>query len=282
MPIRDMRFAVVLTPLACLSACMPLPESAAPPPRVAGMAGLAPAGPQAPVQPAEMARATGGVFSGITLEGVAFDSRRHRLVVVDQTGGPDTQFADARAAGQSVGGLAAANAGFFTPEGNPLGLVVSSGKRSGAWNGASALGSGVWREDSSGHAAIMRRETLGRSGALGARQLIQVGPMLVENGHPVPGLDAAKSRVRTLLVWDGACRWWLGRASACTLSELAAALSRGQPAGWPVRHALNLDGGRSSDLWISAAVAGGPLTRRAPWNRPVRNFLVLMPGKREM
>jgi hypothetical protein len=40
---------------------------------------------------------------------------------------------------------------------------------------------------------------------------------------------------------------------------------------------LNLDGGRSSDLWISSAVQGGPLRERPLWNKPVRNFLVLIP-----
>jgi len=40
---------------------------------------------------------------------------------------------------------------------------------------------------------------------------------------------------------------------------------------------MNLDGGRSSDLWISSRVSGGPLTSRPPWNRPVRNFLILVP-----
>ena len=184
-------------------------------------------------------------------EGVAFDSRSHRLVVVDQAGGPGSQFPDAAAAGRSRGGIAAVNAGFFTPEGNPLGLVVASGKRAGAWNTASSLGSGVWHEDSAGNPAISRRENLGRQGAGNQRELLQAGPMLVENGRAVSGLDPTKSSVRTIILWDGGTRWWIGRASACTLAELAATLARSPPAGWPTRHALNLDGGRSSDLWIS-------------------------------
>ncbi|MEO0017348.1 MAG: hypothetical protein RLZZ522_631, partial [Verrucomicrobiota bacterium] len=54
-------------------------------------------------------------------------------------------------------------------------------------------------------------------------------------------------------------------------------LAAESPVGWPVRVALNLDGGRSADLAVTAAVAGGPCVRRAPWNRPVRNFLILVP-----
>lgn len=233
--------------------------------------------PEAHIRPPDAPRATTCSFSNINFEGVAFDARAHRLVVVDQAGGPGSRFADAAAAGRSRGGLAAVNAGFFTPEGTPLGWVVSNGKSAGTWNSASSLGSGMWMELASGKSAITRRETSGRDGSAAARELIQAGPMLVENGSRVSGLDAVKSSVRSVILWDGGSRWWIGRSSACTLAELASALDHGQPAGWPVRHALNLDGGRSSDLWISEALPGGPLTRRAPWNRPVRNFLVLVP-----
>ena len=168
------------------------------------------------------------------------------------------------------------NAGFFTPEGTPLGLVVSSGKISGSWNTASSLGSGAWYERRSGSTAITRREKLGRAGATTMRELIQAGPLLVENNRSVGGLEATKSSVRTVIIWDGGTRWWMGCSSPCTLAALGQALASSSPAGWPVRDALNLDGGRSSDLWISDAIAGGPVLRRPPWNRPVRNFLVLV------
>jgi hypothetical protein len=227
------------------------------------------------VSPANGPRVTSRDISGVTFEGVAFDSRTHRLRVVDQAGGPGSKFADSASAGRSSGGIAAVNAGFFTPEGAPLGLLVSSGEVSGSWNGSS-LGSGVWYESHSGGAGISRREKLGRSGVASMRESLQAGPMLVENGRAVGGLDAGKASVRMMIVWDGGSRWWIGRASASSLAELGRTLASGGPAGWPVRHALNLDGGRSSDLWISEAVSGGPVVRRAPWNRPVRNFLVLV------
>jgi uncharacterized protein YigE (DUF2233 family) len=268
-----MRFLAIFCWLLLLCHCAPAPRQA--PRAIVAPAEKPPPSPSIPQTPADSPRATSAVISGITLEGVAFDSRSHRLVVVDQARGPGSRFPDAESAARPQNGLAAANAGFFTPEGNPLGLVASGGKRSGAWNAASSLGSGIWHEDSSGNSAITRRETLGKSTAATMRELIQAGPMLVENGRPVSGLDATKHSVRSFLLWDGGTRWWLGRASACSLAELASALARSQAANWPVRHALNLDGGRSSDLWISAKVPGGPVSRRAPWNRPVRNFLIL-------
>jgi len=273
-----MRLSAATFSLVLISSCSPVLEPVVAPPPTARFHAKPAAltePPATPSHPAESARATNGTFSGIVFEGVAFDARCHRLIVADQAAGPGSRFPDAASAGQAHGGLAAVNAGFFTPEGEPLGMVVASGNPAGSWNSTSSLGSGVWHENASGQSAITRRERLGRSAANGMRELIQAGPMLIENGRTVSGLDAAKSSARTLILWDGGNRWWLGRTSPCSLASLATAVSIGQPTGWQVRHALNLDGGRSSDLWISEAIPGGPISRRPAWNRPVRNFLIL-------
>ncbi|WP_348216009.1 phosphodiester glycosidase family protein [Luteolibacter sp.] len=216
-------------------------------------------------------------IAGMQFEGVAFDSRNHRLVVVDQAAGPGSKYEDSAAAATSLQGIAAVNAGFFTPEGSPLGLVVADGKTAGSWNTASSLGSGVWSENATGEMGITRREKIGRASASTMCELIQAGPLLVENNQPISGLEATKTSARIFILWDGGSRWWIGRTSPCSLAALANAIATDQPAGWKVRHALNLDGGRSADLWISSRVPGGPLTRRTLWNRPVRNFLVLVP-----
>ena len=276
-----MRLASFLPWLVLISSCSPVVETMTAPAirakavpmeqRTATITAAPPAAP--PASP----RATNGEFSGVVFEGVAFDSRSHRLIVADQAGGPGSRFVDAAAAASARDGLAAVNAGFFTPAGDPLGLVVAGGKPAGSWNSASSLGSGLWYESTAGDAAISRRESLGRTRAATMRELLQAGPMLVENGRSVPGLESEKISVRTVILWDGGHRWWIGRASACTLAELGKTLASHRPGGWPVRHALNLDGGRSADLWISAAIPGGPVTRRPAWNRPVRNFLILVP-----
>ena len=269
--------------ISFLAACASLPESppSAPGPSVAtGSMPLPQAAPSPPVVPAAAIvapRAARVELSGILFEGVSFDARSHRLRVVEQAGEPGSRYADASAAARESGGLAAVNGGFFTPEGAPLGLVIAGGKRHGAWNGASSLGSGVWHADQSGHAAISRREALGKARANTMQELLQAGPMLVERGRAVGGLDASKTSARTVILWDGAHRWWIGRSAPCTLARCAAVLAQASPAGWPVHHALNLDGGRSSELWVSATIAGGPIASRTPWNRPVRNFLVLVP-----
>ncbi len=215
--------------------------------------------------------------AGITFQGVAFDSRIHRLVVADQVQGPESRYADSAAACHAFGGIAAVNAGFFTPEGKPLGIVAAAGKIAGAWNSASSLGSGVWYYKASGASGISRREKLGKAAASTMREMIQAGPMLIENGKSVGGLEAQKGSARTMILWDGGTRWWIGCSSDCTLAELAKNLVAAEPGGWPIKHALNLDGGRSSDLWISDSIPGGPILQRPLWNKPVRNFLVLIP-----
>jgi Phosphodiester glycosidase len=273
-----MRFMICVAVLSSLTACFPAApprsqrtESAVKIQAIPEAAITLPA----PSVPADPARVTVCEICGITFEGVAFDSRNHRLFVADQPAGPGSRYPDAATAAQSLGGIAAVNAGFFTPEGAPLGLVASSGKISGSWNSASSLGNAVWFESTSGTSAIVRREKLGHPSASTMRELIQAGPLLVEKGHSVGGLEPTKTSVRTVMLWDGSSRWWIGRSAPCTLAALGQALAAGGPAGWPIQQALNLDGGRSSDLWISDAVSGGPVLRRTPWNRPVRNFLVL-------
>jgi len=212
---------------------------------------------------------------GVFFEGVVFDARCHRLRVVDQPGGPGSQFASAAMAARSVGGIAAVNAGFFAPDGEPLGLLVSGGNPAGQWNAGSSTGTGVWHENEHGSARIVRREVLGAAAARRMPELLQSGPMLVEGGQPVRGLHGGEPRPRTLIAWDGGHLWWIGCAAPCTMPNLAAAVASGNGTGFQVRVAMNLDGGRSSELWVGDGVKGGPITRRPVWNRVVRNHLVL-------
>lgn len=213
-------------------------------------------------------------IDGILFEGVAFDSRTHALQVIDQKNGPGSLFASSRDVASKTGAILAINAGFFTPEGNPLGIVISRGNTSGTWNSASSLGSGIYRIDRSGRASITRRTT--RSDVSDSQELLQAGPLLVENGQPVAGLESSKGAVRSIILTDGGTQWWIGTTSMCDLASLGKSLSRSSPTGWTVKNALNLDGGRSTDLYISGKLSGGPLENRSFLNRNVRNFLILI------
>lgn len=224
--------------------------------------------PSADTRPTSAPRFSRVTVGGIAIEAVTFDSRSHHLVVADQPDGPGSRWPDSRAAGS--GGLAAINASFFNPDGSPLGLVVTSGNRRGALNRASSLGSGFFVETTDGHLALIRRDRFS-----GAREAIQCGPFLVEGDRPVAGLSEKTASARSFIATDGRNRWVIARTGPCSLVGLAEALAGSEIQGVPVRTALNLDGGRSSDLWVSSSVSGGPVHTRPLWNKPVRNFLIL-------
>ena len=280
MPWEPMRFVVLfLIPIWAFS-CAPVAEPSPQPRAAQAMARPVtpdplPSEKTVASHPAEATRLLRVTLSGVVFEGVAFDARHHRLAVVEQKGAPGTRFADAEAAARNAGGIAAVNGGFFTPEGEPLGLVMADGRRFGAWNSATSLGGGVWHVDAAGNMAISRRQTLGKDRAMAMPELLQAGPMLVEHARAVGGLANSKTSARTVILWDGGHRWWIGRSAPCTLARCAEILAATSPAGWPVKQALNLDGGRSSELWVSEKIPRGPWKSRPFWNKPVRNFLVL-------
>lgn len=211
-------------------------------------------------------------LSGIEIKALVFDSRSHYLMLVDQADGPASVWPDSRAAGRANSSLAAINAGFFTPDGKPLGRVVTPKHSAGSINRASSLGSGLYLERDDGSMALIRREQFES-----ARQALQSGPFLIENGSRVGGLSTKKSSARSFLATDGKSRWLIARSSACSLAQLASALEHQNIGGFTIATALNLDGGRSSELWVSGKVTGGPAFERPFWNRPVRNFLLLKP-----
>ena len=211
---------------------------------------------------------------GVGLSLVCFDDRQYQLRVADQPAGPGSKWMTAKSAASTHNGVAAINGGFFTPEGKPLGLLRENGTKRGHLN-HSSLGAGIYISSTSG-SAIIRRESYPTSPiAAGAEQLLQTGPMLVEHGKAVTGLSADKNRPRSIILWDGGHHWAIGYADSCSLAALASALSQSNVRGFKVIMALNLDGGRSSDLWVGPQVRGGNQTQRSFLNKPVRNYLVL-------
>jgi hypothetical protein len=275
-------FAALIVFSGCRPAT-PLPTTRKTPPAaipaIAAMiptlaAAPSPSGPAYPILPSTEPTLVRKTIDGIGFEGVSFDSRTHRLAVVDQPGGPGSEYETASEVARRQHALLAINAGFFTPEGKPLGLLVSEGKAAGAWNSASSLGNGIFKQASNGTGSISRRSSRAAA-ASNATQLLQAGPLLLENGNRIHGLDGSKTALRSIILTDGGQRWWIGKTSPCTLAALGSALALASPTPWKIRNALNLDGGRSTDLFISSAIPGGPVNRRGFLNRPVRNFLIL-------
>lgn len=211
---------------------------------------------------------------GVLLHLVQFDDNNYKLSVVDQKNGPASEWVDSASLGKTRNALAVINGGFFTPEGAPLGLLITAGIQRGS-NNPSSLGSGFYFANNT-YAGIARRNTINEViRSVRPSQLIQTGPLLSYRGQAVKGLSTERSRPRSFVATDGQSQWLIGFAETATLAQLGDALSSKTLGGVKIHHAINLDGGRSSDLWISQSVKNGNKTFRAFWNKPVRNFLVL-------
>ena len=213
-------------------------------------------------------------WKGVTFSVLCYDDRKFQLKVADQPGGCGSRWMNAKSAAITGQAVAAINGGFFTPEGKPLGLLVENGKRRGSLN-TSSLGSGFYVSTPLGSALIRRGSDPSTNYALHARQLLQSGPFLVEDGIVTSGLSDDKRRRRSFLAWNGSHHWIMGQTSPTTLHALANALIELPIGKLRITKALNLDGGTSSDLWVSKEVADGNKSHRSVFNKPVRNYLVL-------
>ena len=212
--------------------------------------------------------------NGVRLHLVSFDSRNCALEVVDQAAGPASQWPTSSSLGKAKSALACINAGFFKPDGSPLGLVVEDGKPRGKIN-SSSLGAGFFYSNGT-QAGIARKSELIRTrNQLDPTDLLQSGPMLSYRKAAITGLSSTNPRTRSFLATDGSYHWLIGYAESATLDQLGKALTGKRLAEVNIYHAINLDGGRSSDLWVSPSVKNGNKTFRALWNKSVRNFLLL-------
>ena len=205
-------------------------------------------------------------INDIKITTVQFDSRSHKLIVADQSH-PGSTWSTSEEAASAHNGLAAINGGFFTPEGKPLGLVVSHGNKIGYLNKASSLGSAIFLGGTKPQLIDRSQFTTTNN----RPNLLQAGPRLVWNGLASKGLSNREKRPRSFLAWDGKNHWSVGHANSATLSSLAIALAKNPS----FKYVMNLDGGRSSDLWVSSKVKGGGHSLRQFWNKDVRNYLVL-------
>lgn len=197
------------------------------------------------------------------LTAVVFSEKAFALRVVDSPSPGATKLAQVLPAAGCVAGV---NGGYFHEDYRPAGLMVADGKQVHAFEKARLL-SGVLAVRG-GHIDIVRSGAFAPGRDL--RHAIQCGPMLVENGAPVAGLDAGRIARRTVVATDGRGRWALIYLTSVSLADSAVILaSPGLLGDWTVRTALNLDGGSSSGLWA----ASSPAPVSLPEFGTVRNYL---------
>ena len=139
------------------------------------------------------------------------------------------------------------NAGYFTEQHLATGLIIANGRASGT----SYAGFGGMFSIADGRPAL---QWLAKKPYAADRRIssaVQSFPMLINNGGLVPGIPAdARPSFRTFVGLDKQGRVILGvcQSPTWTMIELAEWLAA-QPA-LNLDTALNLDGGRSTGLWI--------------------------------
>jgi uncharacterized protein YigE (DUF2233 family) len=204
-----------------------------------------------------------------TLTAIIFNSRHYTLRVVDSPSPGVSKLAAVMAEGGFAAGV---NGGYFHDDFRPVGLVISEGKEIHRFEKAKLL-SGIV-EVRKGRIGIVRSSQFQPSTSV--TEALQCGPMLVDRGAAVAGLNDERRARRTIVATDGEGRWALIYLTSVTLADAAQILTAAEwPAGWTTSKALNLDGGSSSGLWANAAPS--PVTR--PEFGHVRNFLAVVPAK---
>mgnify|MGYP002628897218 CR=1 FL=1 len=200
------------------------------------------------------------------LTALVFKDNTYTLRVVDS---PSPGNAILENSLRHAGVPAGVNGGYFHPDFTPLGLVVSNATTLHNYEKAKLL-SGVVGADSSGRISILR-STEYRSKKPDFRDAIQCGPMLLEKGSPVSGLNAERIARRTAAATGTSGLAALVYISSVSLKDAAQILALPKIFGaWAPSSALNLDGGTSSGMWADAIIS-------LPEIKRVRNFLAVVP-----
>jgi hypothetical protein len=197
-----------------------------------------------------------------SLELAIFSTKSCRLRVVDQPSGR-LDLEEAMVGGKFLAGV---NGGYFDPEYNPIGLLVVDGKIVAPLQKARLL-SGVV----SGSAKKIQISRVAEfSMAQKPDAAVECGPMIVDLGKAVRGLQSTKVARRTFAAVAGGDKAALGFCSDVTLADLGTILAMVTIPDFKIQRALNLDGGSSSAFWFKRA--NGDAFSIAE-QKPVRDFV---------
>jgi hypothetical protein len=171
-----------------------------------------------------------------------FSAKSCALRVLDNPGG-EKNLAEAM---EQTKCLAGVNGGYFDPNFAPIGLRVVDGKTLAPLLRARLL-TGILTASSRG-IQIVRLPEFSRKQKLDTA--IECGPMIVDLGTKVRGLDDTRFARRTFVAVDRSDRAALGFCSEATLAGLARILASQFASDFKIQRALNLDGGSSSGFWF--------------------------------
>lgn len=210
---------------------------------------------------------------GVRLHLVFFDEAKTALRVLANPGRQSEKQLDAW--GREHKALAVCNGGYFeVGKREPSGLEIAAGMRSGTFlNRGEYGGSFIVRN---GKAALVWDLEFRDDPKI--TEMVQCSPWLVSDGKPwSPPSDGKPEpkNARTFILTNGAGHWAMGTAQEVGLRELARLLTTpGAIPEFPVKRALNLDGGPSTGLWFKTADGRENLDKPG-WI--VRNSIAVLP-----
>ena len=165
--------------------------------------------------------------------------------------------------------LAGVNGGYFDPEYRPIGLLIVDGTTIAPLQRARLL-SGVL-------SASPKKVQIFRIAEFTAGQkldaAVECGPMIVDLGKSVRGLESNKVARRTFAAVSSGDKAALGFCSDVTLADLSSILAIVTIPDFKIQRALNLDGGSSSGFWFKRA--NGSAFSIAE-QKPVRDFVAVV------
>jgi len=202
-----------------------------------------------------------------SLELAVFSTKSCRLRVIDQPSEPRVDLEEAISRGNF---LAAVNGGYFDPDYRPIGLLIVDGTMIAPLQKARLL-SGVL-------SASAKRVQISRVAEFSMAQkpdaAVECGPMVVDLGKSVRGLEPTRAARRTFAAVGAGDKAALGFCSDVTLADLSSILAAISIPDFKIQRALNLDGGSSSAFWFKRANGSAFSISE---QKPVRDFVAIVP-----
>ncbi|MGI8430898.1 MAG: phosphodiester glycosidase family protein [Chthoniobacterales bacterium] len=218
---------------------------------------------------AEVENAETGEHATVHL--AVFKTKTATWRVVDQPSTPRADLAEAMTATQALAGV---NGGYFDPEDAPVGLLVNAGKKVTPQSSARLLSGVLFATPK--RVDIVRAKRFRLSAEI--REAVQCGPLLLDAGKPVPGLNDTRVARRTFAaVSANGATAALGYCSSVSLAQLGKILGLEKMAGAAnFTRALNLDGGSSSAFWVAQGNDAFSISEL----KTVRDFVAILPRTR--
>ena len=202
-----------------------------------------------------------------SLELAIFSTKVCRLRVVDQSTESRVDLEEAMSRGNFLAGV---NGGYFDPEYRPIGLLIVDGKIVAPLQKARLL-SGVL-------SASAKKVQVLRVAEFSLNQkpdnAVECGPMIVDLGKSVRGLESNKVARRTFAAIGSGDKAALGFCSDVTLADFSNILAAVVVPDFKIQRALNLDGGSSSAFWFKRANGSAFSISE---QKPVRDFVAIAP-----